>query len=190
MTNYQGSDKDIWLIKDFTSAAQNAFLVRLIETYVGATWGLDACGYACSDHASWHRAGVPASMPFEARFKDMQQADPHARGHARDQRQQRAARGQVRAARRRLRDRARQGRARPAGRAAIGRARRTRGQRLGIRRWHALVALPRARLRAGGGGLRGGAATRALAVKAHQQAYPNTSRSPRPTRSTRLPPRS
>jgi leucyl aminopeptidase len=68
MTNYQGSDKDIWLMKDFTSAAQNGFVIRLIETYVGATWGLDACGYACSDHASWQRAGVPASMPFESRM--------------------------------------------------------------------------------------------------------------------------
>ncbi|MEO6771526.1 MAG: M20/M25/M40 family metallo-hydrolase, partial [Kofleriaceae bacterium] len=73
MTNYQGSDKDIWLMKDFTSAAQNAFLVRLIETYTGATWGSDACGYACSDHASWTRAGVPASMPFEARMRDRNQ---------------------------------------------------------------------------------------------------------------------
>jgi len=70
MTNYQGSEKDIWLMKDFTSAAQNAFLVQLIEAYVGATWGLDACGYACSDHASWYRAGVPASMPFESRMRD------------------------------------------------------------------------------------------------------------------------
>ena len=70
MTNYQGSDKDIWLMRDFTDAAQNTFLVRLIETYVGATWAFDACGYACSDHASWTRAGVPASMPFEARMND------------------------------------------------------------------------------------------------------------------------
>jgi leucyl aminopeptidase len=71
MTNYQGSNKDIWLIKDYTSAAQNMFVVNLIETYTKSTWGWDACGYACSDHASWHRAGVPASMPFEARFNDM-----------------------------------------------------------------------------------------------------------------------
>jgi leucyl aminopeptidase len=68
MTNYQGSDKDIWLMKDFTSAAQNGFLVQLLDTYVGATWGMDACGYACSDHASWTRIGVPASMPFESRM--------------------------------------------------------------------------------------------------------------------------
>ena len=67
MTNYQGSDRDIWLIRDFTDAAQNDFLARLIDEYVGATWGFDACGYACSDHASWHRAGIPASMPFESR---------------------------------------------------------------------------------------------------------------------------
>jgi len=67
MTNYQGSDKDIWLMKDFTNAAQNTFVIQLIEAYVGATWGLDACGYGCSDHASWYRAGIPASMPFESR---------------------------------------------------------------------------------------------------------------------------
>ena len=74
MTNYQGSDKDIWLMKDFTSAPQNAFLIQLIDTYVGASWGLDACGYACSDHASWHGVGVPASMPFEARSRDHNRA--------------------------------------------------------------------------------------------------------------------
>ena len=70
MTNYQGSDRDIWLIQDFTSAAQNEFLARLIDSYVGASYGYDVCGYACSDHASWHRAGIPASMPFESRSRD------------------------------------------------------------------------------------------------------------------------
>jgi len=70
MTAYQGSEKDIWLMKDFTSAPQNAFVTRLIEAYTGASYGLDACGYACSDHASWHRIGVPVSMPFESRMRD------------------------------------------------------------------------------------------------------------------------
>jgi leucyl aminopeptidase len=70
MTNYQGSDRDIWLIDDHTDHAQNAFLVKLIETYTGATWGSDRCGYACSDHASWTRYGFRASMPFESRFRD------------------------------------------------------------------------------------------------------------------------
>ena len=71
MTNYQGSDKDIWIIQDHTSAAQNAFLVQLIEAYVRASYGFDVCGYACSDHAAWNRHGYPASMPFESRSKDM-----------------------------------------------------------------------------------------------------------------------
>lgn len=73
MTNFKGSDKAIWLMKDFTSAGQNAFLGTLIDTYVGATWGYDACGYACSDHASWHRVGVPVSMPFESRMAERNQ---------------------------------------------------------------------------------------------------------------------
>ncbi|HSR98391.1 MAG TPA: M20/M25/M40 family metallo-hydrolase [Kofleriaceae bacterium] len=70
MTNYQGSDRDIWLIDDFTSPAQNRFVAELIERYTKATWGVDRCGYACSDHASWHRIGVPASMPHETRSRD------------------------------------------------------------------------------------------------------------------------
>jgi leucyl aminopeptidase len=71
MTNYQGSQADIWIITDFTSHAQNTFLTKLIDTYVGATWGFDKCGYACSDHASWHRNGFAASMPFESRSREM-----------------------------------------------------------------------------------------------------------------------
>ena len=73
MTNYKGSTKDIWLIQDYTNAAQNEFVQRLIDTYVGATWGVATCGYACSDHASWHGTGVPASMPFEANMSQYNQ---------------------------------------------------------------------------------------------------------------------
>lgn len=68
MTNYKGSTNDIYLMTDFTNAAQNTFVGNLITTYVGATWSTDACGYGCSDHASWHNQGYAASMPFEARM--------------------------------------------------------------------------------------------------------------------------
>lgn len=70
MTNYKGSDRDIWLMQDFTSQPQNRFLVQLIERYTDATWGSDKCGYACSDHAAWHRSGFHASMPFESRMRE------------------------------------------------------------------------------------------------------------------------
>ncbi len=72
MTNFNGSDIDILLMSDFTNANQNTFLASIIEEYVeGVSWGYDKCGYACSDHASWTAQGFPASMPFEAKVRDM-----------------------------------------------------------------------------------------------------------------------
>ncbi len=71
MTNFKGSDQDIVLMSDYTNQAQNGFLGKLIDTYLKLKWGQDQCGYACSDHASWHQAGYPASIPFEARMREM-----------------------------------------------------------------------------------------------------------------------
>ncbi|MCO4793874.1 MAG: M20/M25/M40 family metallo-hydrolase [Bacteriovoracaceae bacterium] len=72
MTNYNGSDLDIVMMTDYTNSTQNEFIGNLIDEYVsGVSWGYDKCGYACSDHASWHNAGFPASMPFEAKKRDM-----------------------------------------------------------------------------------------------------------------------
>ena len=67
MTAYQGDATDLWLISDYTDAAQNGFLAALAAAYLpGLTVGFDACGYACSDHASWFNRGYVASFPFEA----------------------------------------------------------------------------------------------------------------------------
>lgn len=72
MTNFNGTgSQDIVMMNDYTNEAQNDFVGRLIDTYVGVPWGYDKCGYGCSDHASWHNQGFPATMPFEARFRDM-----------------------------------------------------------------------------------------------------------------------
>ncbi len=66
MTNYKGSPSDIYLYTDYTNAAQNDFLARLVAAYQpGTTVGYSRCGYACSDHASWHNQGFAASFPFE-----------------------------------------------------------------------------------------------------------------------------
>lgn len=72
MTNYRGSQGyDIVMITDFTNAAQNQFLRDLISAYQpGLTVGNSACGYACSDHASWTNRNYVASFPFEAPFND------------------------------------------------------------------------------------------------------------------------
>lgn len=70
MTAFRGSAEDILLISDYTDQAQNAFLGRLIDEYTDLRWGTTACGYACSDHASWNALGIPASLPFEAKFDE------------------------------------------------------------------------------------------------------------------------
>ena len=75
MTNFKNGaanavDVGILADRNFTNPTQNAFLRRLLTTYlpeltVNAT---TTCGYGCSDHASWSAQGVPASIAFEARF--------------------------------------------------------------------------------------------------------------------------
>ena len=71
MTNFKGSERDVYLISDYTDAGQNAFLTRLVDTYLpGVTVGSDKCGYACSDHAAWSALGYATSMPFEARLRE------------------------------------------------------------------------------------------------------------------------
>ncbi|SIN80873.1 M28 family metallopeptidase [Salinivibrio sp. ES.052] len=71
MTNYQGSVDDIVFITDYTDSGLTQYLTQLLDTYLPSLqYGFDTCGYACSDHASWHQAGYPAAMPFEAKFSD------------------------------------------------------------------------------------------------------------------------
>jgi leucyl aminopeptidase len=74
MVNYRGSEKEIYFVSDNTSPEQNAFLARLIDSYLGYSWGTLKCGYACSDHAPWTKSGYHASYAFESTFE---QHNPH-----------------------------------------------------------------------------------------------------------------
>lgn len=58
---------------DFTNPWLRQYMKALSDHYVGARWKQDQCGYGCSDHASWHRQGYAAIMPFEAGFNTMNQ---------------------------------------------------------------------------------------------------------------------
>jgi leucyl aminopeptidase len=71
MTNFKGSDLNIFLVEDFTNSDQNRFLGQLIDTYLQTPWGSTKCGYACSDHGSWTKNGFFASAAFEANKSDM-----------------------------------------------------------------------------------------------------------------------
>ena len=70
MTNYKGSTaSDITIFTDFTNAAQNQFLRNLIAAYLPTlVTNNSTCGYGCSDHASFHNRGFPASFPHESAF--------------------------------------------------------------------------------------------------------------------------
>ena len=59
MTNFKGSAFDIVFMQDYTDRNQNRFLEKLVRTYLpDIEISHDRCGYACSDHASWNRAGI------------------------------------------------------------------------------------------------------------------------------------
>jgi len=65
MTMHPGNDRQINLISDYTNKELTDFVKVLIDTYVKAPWVSETCGYACSDHASWHKQGYPSVFPFE-----------------------------------------------------------------------------------------------------------------------------
>ncbi|AHI07152.1 aminopeptidase [Bdellovibrio bacteriovorus W] len=70
MTLFPGSGElVVGSMTDFTSAWLRDYLKAMNSTYLNARIIEDRCGYGCSDHASWHRQGYPALMPFEATFR-------------------------------------------------------------------------------------------------------------------------
>lgn len=75
MTAFIGDNTDIWIYTDYTNGPQNQFLAALTSAYLPTlSVGYDRCGYACSDHASWHNRGFPASFPHEASNTTFNQA--------------------------------------------------------------------------------------------------------------------
>lgn len=75
MTAFQGSVQDMAFLTDFTNPTLTAFTASLVDTYQPELLRTTtACGYGCSDHASWHREGYPAVMPSEAIFGQHNQA--------------------------------------------------------------------------------------------------------------------
>lgn len=71
MTNYAGTGADVWVMTDNGNATTIQFLRDLFDEYLaptGLTRADTRCGYGCSDHASWTRAGFPAAMYAETSF--------------------------------------------------------------------------------------------------------------------------
>jgi len=66
MVGYNIRQSNVAIVTDYTDANVNAFNRKLVDAYLAIGWANSACGYGCSDHASWDRYGFPSSFPFEA----------------------------------------------------------------------------------------------------------------------------
>jgi len=53
------------VLYDYTDTELAAFTATVLEEYTSLTWRTHTCGYGCSDHASYNRAGYPSSSIFE-----------------------------------------------------------------------------------------------------------------------------
>jgi leucyl aminopeptidase len=71
MTGYAyRNESTLWVLDDYVDKNLTTFIGKLITEYTKRTVGHTACGYACSDHASWYDASIPVSAPTEASYRD------------------------------------------------------------------------------------------------------------------------
>jgi len=66
----RGSREEVGVITDFVNPELTAFSKKIIDTYLDIPWAETKCGYACSDHASWHKLGYPAIFSIESKFEN------------------------------------------------------------------------------------------------------------------------
>jgi len=72
MTGYVGSKyrESFGIVVDFVDPNLTAFVKTLITAYADIPSLDTKCGYACSDHASWAKAGFPSAFAIEGSFDD------------------------------------------------------------------------------------------------------------------------
>jgi len=73
MTGYvrSGTVETIGIVTDFVDLQLTQFVRALVTAYTDLPFTNTQCGYACSDHASWTRAGYRSSFPFESVFSNL-----------------------------------------------------------------------------------------------------------------------
>jgi len=70
----KGTREEVGIATDFVNVELTEFNKQLVDTYLDIPWVESECGYACSDHASWTKAGYPAAFSMESKFDD---SNPH-----------------------------------------------------------------------------------------------------------------
>lgn len=67
----KNSIESIGLLVDNTDPSLSGFVHRLIRHYTDLPVKETTCGYACSDHYSWHSENYPVAALFEGAFHEM-----------------------------------------------------------------------------------------------------------------------
>ncbi|KAJ2498660.1 Leucine aminopeptidase 1 [Coemansia sp. RSA 1972] len=70
MVGFPASPPAVGIVTDYTDNSTSNLVRQLVRAYTDLPTADFTCGYACSDHASWHDAGVRSALPFESQFLD------------------------------------------------------------------------------------------------------------------------
>lgn len=65
-----GTEEVVGVITDYVDPDLTTFNKMLVDTYLDIPYAETRCGYACSDHASWTKVGVPSIFTIESKFED------------------------------------------------------------------------------------------------------------------------
>jgi len=65
-----GTEERVGIIEDFVDPALTEFMEGLVAEYLDIPSVRTKCGYACSDHASFLKAGYQSSFAIESSFED------------------------------------------------------------------------------------------------------------------------
>ncbi|KIJ41121.1 hypothetical protein M422DRAFT_75674 [Sphaerobolus stellatus SS14] len=70
----KGTKEVVGVVEDFVDPTLTDYVKELVEAYLDIPYVATACGYACSDHGSWSKAGYRSSFTIESEFHD---SDPN-----------------------------------------------------------------------------------------------------------------
>ncbi|KAH7885878.1 hypothetical protein F5I97DRAFT_1876113 [Phlebopus sp. FC_14] len=73
----KGTREEIGVIVDYVDEILTEYNKQLIDAYLQVPYVETKCGYACSDHAPWSKAGYPSIFTIEASFENSNHANIH-----------------------------------------------------------------------------------------------------------------
>ncbi|KAI0370284.1 peptidase [Pilatotrama ljubarskyi] len=74
----RGTRESVGIITDYVDPDLTEYNKKLVDLYLDIPWAETKCGYACSDHASWGKAGYPSVFTIEATFENSNHGNIHS----------------------------------------------------------------------------------------------------------------